>query len=50
MTDTIDDLIRARAGNLSADVTPAASADLGLTPGSSVYFVIKAAAVTIYPA
>lgn len=44
------DLIRARAGNLSADVTPAASADLGLTPGSSVYFVIKAAAVTIYPA
>ncbi len=44
------DLIRARAGNLSADVTPAASADLGLTPGSTVYFVIKAAAVTVYPA
>lgn len=44
------DQIRVRAGGLSADITPAASADLGLTPGMSVYFVIKAAAIAIYPA
>ena len=43
------DLIRVRAGHLSADVTPAASADLGLAPGSEAYFVIKATAITIYP-
>lgn len=44
------DQIRVRAGELSADVTPAASADLGLAPGMRVYFVVKAAAVSIYPA
>ncbi|MET3920829.1 ATP-binding cassette domain-containing protein [Arthrobacter sp. UYEF20] len=44
------DQIRVRAGELSADVTPAASADLGLAPGLDVYFVVKAAAVAIYPA
>ena len=44
------DQIRVRAGRLSADITPAASADLGLIPGMSVYFVIKAAAIAIYPA
>ncbi|WP_211881161.1 sulfate/molybdate ABC transporter ATP-binding protein [Pseudarthrobacter albicanus] len=44
------DQIRVRAGGLSADITPAASADLGLTPGMTVYFVIKATAVSIYPA
>lgn len=44
------DQIRVRAGELSADVTPAASADLGLVPGMGVYFVVKAAAVSIYPA
>ena len=44
------DQIRVRAGRLSADITPAASADLGLLPGMSVYFVIKAAAIAIYPA
>jgi molybdate transport system ATP-binding protein len=44
------DQIRVRAGELSADVTPAASADLGLAPGLQVYFVVKAAAVSIYPA
>lgn len=44
------DQIRVRAGELSADVTPAASADLGLAPGSRVYFVVKAAAVSVYPA
>ncbi|KRE79276.1 sulfate/molybdate ABC transporter ATP-binding protein [Arthrobacter sp. Soil763] len=44
------DQIRVRAGELSADVTPAASADLGLAPGSRIYFVVKAAAVSVYPA
>ena len=47
------DHIRVRAGQggqLSADVTPEAAADLGLVPGMLVYFVVKAAAVSIYPA
>lgn len=44
------DQIRVRAGELSADITPSASADLGLVPGMTVYFIIKAAAVAIYPA
>ncbi|MEZ2390320.1 sulfate/molybdate ABC transporter ATP-binding protein [bacterium RCC_150] len=43
------DQIRVRAGGMSADVTPAASADLGLAPGVPVYFVIKSAAVSVYP-
>lgn len=43
------DQIRIRAGDLSADITPSASADLGLAPGMTVYFVIKAAAISIYP-
>ncbi|MDE8669486.1 ABC transporter ATP-binding protein [Pseudarthrobacter sp. H3Y2-7] len=47
------DQIRVRAGEsgrLSADITPAAAADLGLAPGMEVYFVIKAGAVSVYPA
>jgi molybdate transport system ATP-binding protein len=44
------DQIRVHAGGLSADITPAASTDLGLAPGMTVYFVIKAAAIAIYPA
>ncbi|MDR6506864.1 ABC transporter ATP-binding protein [Arthrobacter oryzae] len=44
------DQIRVRAGGMSADITPAASADLGLAPGMTVYFVIKAAIVAVYPA
>ncbi|UVJ39090.1 sulfate/molybdate ABC transporter ATP-binding protein [Arthrobacter sp. CJ23] len=44
------DQIRVRGGELSADITPAASADLGLAPGMTVYFVIKAGLVSIYPA
>lgn len=43
------DLIRVRAGGLTADITPAASVDLGLSPGSTAYFVIKAAVMSIYP-
>ncbi|MFF1251898.1 sulfate/molybdate ABC transporter ATP-binding protein [Pseudarthrobacter sp. NPDC058329] len=44
------DLIRVRAGRLAADITPAASADLGLVPGLTVYFVVKATAVAVYRA
>ena len=52
------DQIRVRAGGpgagergtLSADITPAASADLGLAPGMDVRFVVKSALVSIYPA
>ncbi|TVU64057.1 ATP-binding cassette domain-containing protein [Paenarthrobacter nitroguajacolicus] len=50
------DQIRVRASTgssapaLSADITPAASADLGLVPGMDVRFVVKAALVSVYPA
>jgi molybdate transport system ATP-binding protein len=44
------DFIRVRAGSLAADITPAASADLGLAPGLTVHFVVKATAVAVYPA
>ncbi|MDR6638980.1 ATP-binding cassette domain-containing protein [Paenarthrobacter nitroguajacolicus] len=46
--------VRASAGALaqalSADITPAASADLGLVPGMDVRFVVKSALVSVYPA
>ncbi|GAA1883714.1 ATP-binding cassette domain-containing protein [Paeniglutamicibacter psychrophenolicus] len=42
------DAIRVRAGDLAADITPAALADLGLVPGTQAYFVLKATAVTLY--
>lgn len=42
--------IRVRAGALSADISPAAAAELDLHPGAAVYFVIKAAEVVLYPA
>ena len=42
------DQIRVRAGRLAADITPAAAADLGLVPGMTVHFVVKAAAVSVY--
>lgn len=42
------DHIRVRAGDLSADITPAAVADLGLVPGMRASFVVKATAVTLY--
>ncbi|MGF6834228.1 molybdate transport system ATP-binding protein [Paenarthrobacter sp. TE4293] len=50
------DQIRVRASPgrsaevLSADITPAASADLGLVPGMEVRFVVKSALVSVYPA
>lgn len=43
------DGIRVRGGGLAADITPAASADLGLAPGMRVFFVVKASAVALYP-
>lgn len=42
------DAIRVRAGELAADITPAALADLGLAPGMQAFFVLKATAVTLY--
>lgn len=42
------DQIRVRGGGLAADITPAASAELGLAPGIRAHFVIKSAAVSIY--
>lgn len=39
---------RGEAGPLSADITLAASADLGLVPGMEVRFVVKSALVSIY--
>jgi molybdate transport system ATP-binding protein len=44
------DAIRVRAGQLAADITVAALADLALEPGMRVFFVLKATAVRIYPA
>lgn len=41
-------VIRVQAGPLSADVTPAAVAGLGLAPGVSAWFVVKATEVSIY--
>ena len=35
---------------IAADITPAASADLGLVPGLQVHFVVKATSVVVYPA
>lgn len=44
------DLLRVRGGDLHADVTAAAVADLGLVPGQSARFVVKAAEVQLHPA
>jgi molybdate transport system ATP-binding protein len=40
--------IRVRAGALSADITPQAAAELDLTPGVRVFFVVKATEVSVY--
>ena len=42
--------VRIRAGALAADVSLSAVADLGLAPGTEVFFVVKAAEVALYPA
>ncbi|MHA7276867.1 sulfate/molybdate ABC transporter ATP-binding protein [Arthrobacter sp. HLT1-21] len=43
------ELISVRAGQLSADITAAAAADLDLIPGLRVFFVVKSTEVTLYP-
>lgn len=41
--------VRVRAGELSAELTPAAVAELDLVVGTRVYLVVKASAVDVYP-
>ncbi len=41
-------LIRVRMGDLSADITAAAAAELDLSVGAAAHFAVKAAEVTIY--
>lgn len=41
--------VRVRAGDLGADITPQALAELDLVPGSRVVFSVKASEVAIYP-
>lgn len=41
--------IRVHSDGLSAGISRAAVTDLGLTPGMTFYFVIKATAMKIYP-
>ncbi|MBA2455344.1 MAG: ATP-binding cassette domain-containing protein [Nocardioidaceae bacterium] len=43
-----DEQVRIRADDLTADVTAPVVAELDLTPGTRVFFSIKASAVTIY--
>jgi len=43
-----DEQVRIRADDLIADVTAPVVAELDLTPGTRVFFSIKASAVTIY--
>ena len=47
--ETRNDLVRVRAGDLFADITPAQASDLDLEPNSDVYFAIDPAQVTVYP-
>jgi molybdate transport system ATP-binding protein len=42
------DRVRVRAAGMSADVTPAAAAELDLAPGHDVHFVVKATEVQVY--
>ncbi|ACZ31824.1 ABC transporter related protein [Xylanimonas cellulosilytica DSM 15894] len=43
------DLVRVRCDDLAADITPAATTDLALTPGTTVHLTIKAAETHLYP-
>lgn len=43
------DQIRVHAGDLTADITPQAAAELDLAPGARVQFAVKSAEVDIYP-
>ncbi len=44
-----DEQVRVRADELSADVTAPVVAELDLTPGTRVFFSVKASAVAVYP-
>lgn len=44
----LGDRVRVHAGGLSADVTPAAAAELELVPGARTQFVVKATEVEVY--
>lgn len=46
--EPLGDRIRVRCGDLSADVTIAAAAELGLAPGDRVVLAVKATEVTAY--
>ncbi len=46
--EPIGDLVRVRAGDLSADVTPQSVAELDLVPGLEVTFSVKATEVSVY--
>jgi molybdate transport system ATP-binding protein len=48
--EPLSHLIRIRSGNLSADITPASVAELNLSIGADLYFAVKAAEVSLYPA
>jgi molybdate transport system ATP-binding protein len=43
------EFVTVRAGHLSAEISARAAAELDLVPGSRAWFVIKAAAITLYP-
>lgn len=46
----LGDLVRVRAGDLTADVTPQQVAELHLQPGTEIDLIIDAEAVSVYPA
>lgn len=46
--EPLGDLVRVRSRDLAADVTLAAVAELGLAPGMTVTFVVKATEVDVY--
>jgi molybdate transport system ATP-binding protein len=48
--EPLGDLVRVRGGDLSADVTAPAAAELELVPGDQVFFSVKATEVDVYPA
>ncbi|MCX6400225.1 MAG: TOBE domain-containing protein, partial [Propionibacteriales bacterium] len=46
--EPVGDVVRVRAGDLAADVTLASVAELGLAPGLTVTFAVKATEVDVY--
>ena len=47
--EPLADLVRVHAGGLHADVTVQAAAELDLTVGEELRFVVKATEVAVYP-